>query len=378
MTRFATRGLYRAALLVLALIAGPAMSADISERVTSAGRYLQDAKGLPLYFYARDVAPGVSTCVGDCAKSWPPLQPTAAAVTIATPKDFARIAREGGAEQWAYRGRPLYRYVKDRTPSQPQGDRVGNAWSVAFVPLQTPPGIGLRALFVGRVLVDARGRSLYWRDDERPRDERAAEAECERDCLRHWSVVEAPLLANSVGEFRSATRRDGLQQWTYRGKRLYLARADAHPGDTRGDGVDRVWRLAVLEAAPAPPAWVTVQASDMGEVFADAKGATLYTLGLPIEKIRKTTCDENCIRRNWRLVTPAAGATASGEWTLVEPPALLASPGVKSVWAYKGDVLYTHTRDRGPGAIGGDKWAVGASGGTNGWYPVLRRRDYEE
>ena len=58
MTRFATRGLYRAALLVLALIAGPAMSADISERVTSAGRYLQDAKGLPLYFYARDVAPG--------------------------------------------------------------------------------------------------------------------------------------------------------------------------------------------------------------------------------------------------------------------------------------------------------------------------------
>ena len=164
-----TRGLYRAALLVLALIAGPAMSADISERVTSAGRYLQDAKGLPLYFYARDVAPGVSTCVGDCAKSWSPLQPTAAAVTTATVKDFARIAREGGAEQWAYRGRPLYRYAKDKNPSQPQGDRVGNAWSVAFVPLQTPPGIGLRALFVGRVLVDARGRSLYWRDDERDR-----------------------------------------------------------------------------------------------------------------------------------------------------------------------------------------------------------------
>ncbi|NDD74720.1 MAG: hypothetical protein EBZ40_07055 [Gammaproteobacteria bacterium] len=378
MTRFATRDRYRAAILCFGFFAGQAMAADITERVTPAGRYLQDAKGLPLYFYARDVAPGVSTCVGDCAKSWPPLQPTAAAVTPATIKDFAQIAREGGAEQWAYRGRPLYRYAKDEIPSQPQGDRVGNAWSVAFVPLQTPPGIGLRALFVGRVLVDARGRSLYWRDDERPREERAVEAACERECLRNWSVVEAPLLANAVGEFRPSMRRDGLQQWTYRGKRLYLARADAHPGDTRGDGVDRVWRLAVLEAAPAPPAWVTVQASDMGEVFADAKGATLYTLGLPIEKIRKTTCDENCIRRNWRLVPSSAGATASGEWTLVKPPAVLATPGVKTVWAYKGDVLYTHTRDRGPGAIGGDKWAVGASGGTNGWYPVLRRRDYEE
>ena len=375
MLRAAMRGRYRAGIFCLALIAGLATAADITERVTPAGRYFQDAKGFPLYFYARDVTPGVSTCVGDCAKSWPPLQPASAAPNL---KDFKRIAREGTTEQWAYRGRPLYRYAKDKTPSQPLGDRVGNAWSVAFVPLSTPPGIGLRALFVGRVLVDARGRSLYWRDDERPQDGRAADAECERDCLRNWSVIEAPLLANAVGEFRPAQRRDGLQQWTYRGKRLYLARADAHPGDTRGDGVDRVWRLAVLEAAPALPAWVTVQASDMGEVFADAKGATLYTLGAPLEKIRKTTCDENCIRKSWRLVPPVAGAIASGEWTLIEPPALLATPGVKLVWAYKGDVLYTHTRDRGPGAIGGDKWAVGASGGTNGWYPVLRRRDYEE
>ncbi len=347
----------------------------VTVRETPAGRYLQDARGMPLYFYARDVTPGVSTCNADCAKAWPPLAaPEGAAVSGA----FAPIKREDGSYQWAHRGRPLYRYAKDRGKDAALGDRVGNAWSVALLPVQTPPGIAVRAVYAGRVLVDGRGRSLYWRDDEQPRAGHAPDAECDGDCLRRWAVLEAPLLANAVGDFRIESRGDGVRQWSFRGRRLYLSGADFRPGDVRGEGADKAWRLAVLEPAAPLPAWVTIQASDMGDIFADAKGATLYTLGTPLEKVRQTSCNDACIRKNWRLIAADASAVATGEWTLIDPPAGIAGAEVKRVWAYKGDPLYLHTRDRGPGAIAGDKWAAGAGGGTNAWFPILRRRDYEE
>lgn len=348
---------------------------EISTRSTLAGRYFQDAHGMPLYFYARDVEAGVSVCVADCAKVWPPLTVTPGTSAVG---NFAPIKRDDGSLQWAYRGRPLYRYAKDRSAGVPLGDRVGNAWYVALAPLQTPPGIASRALFSGRVLVDSRGRSLYWRDDETPRDGKAPPAQCERDCLQRWMVLEAPLMANAVGDFQVALRRDGLQQWSFAGRRLYLSAQDFKPGDVRGEGDDRVWHLAMLEAAAPLPAWVKVQASDMGEIFADENGLTLYTLGTPLDKVRQTVCNDACIRKHWRLVVAKENAVPSGEWTIVDPPKGVAGPEVKRVWAYKGDPLYTHTRDRVAGAIGGDKWAAGAAGGTSAWYPVQRRRDYEE
>ena len=54
------------------------------------------------------------------------------------------------------------------------------------------------------------------------------------------------------------------------------------------------------------------------------------------------------------------------------------TPRAGRVWAYKGNPVYTHTRDRGPGRVGGDKWAAGVGGGGGGWIPVPRRRDLEE
>ena len=47
-------------------------------------------------------------------------------------------------------------------------------------------------------------------------------------------------------------------------------------------------------------------------------------------------------------------------------------------WAYKGNAVYTHLRDKEPGAIGGDKWAAGVGGGGGGFIPMTRRRDFEE
>jgi predicted lipoprotein with Yx(FWY)xxD motif len=46
------------------------------------------------------------------------------------------------------------------------------------------------------------------------------------------------------GDYSVVTRDDGSKQWAYRGKPLYFWSKDAKPGDTTGDGVKGVWRVA--------------------------------------------------------------------------------------------------------------------------------------
>ena len=354
-----------------ALAAATAPPAGIGARRTAAGEYLADARGMALYTYAQDSRPGASACNGECAVTWPPLPAPAEASAAG---EWSVIVREDGTRQWAFRGKPLYRFARDAQPGTALGDRVGKAWRVAFTPVALAPGTGLRATYLGRVLVDARGHTLYWRDDEKPAAGRAAEPRCKDECLQVWTPLAAPRLGNRVGDWAPVARTDGTMQWTYEGRPLYLMREDLKPGEARGEGVDGTWRAAALERAPPLPSWLSVQSADMGEVFADAQGLTLYTVAGSLDKIRQTTCNDACIAAFWRLVPAAPGAQGTGDWTIVESPA----GGGARVWAYKGNPVYTHTRDRGPGRVGGDKWAAGVGGGGGGWIPVPRRRDLEE
>jgi predicted lipoprotein with Yx(FWY)xxD motif len=155
-----------AALAALVIIAAPAsatLPADVQIMRSDAGAVLLDARGRVLYTYARDTQPDVSTCVAECAKAWPPL-----AVRDSAPQpvaDWSAITRPDGSRQWAFRGKPLYTYAKDDAPRVALGDRVGQAWRVARIPLRTPPGVAVRSIHLGRALVDARGLTLYWSDD---------------------------------------------------------------------------------------------------------------------------------------------------------------------------------------------------------------------
>lgn len=346
---------------------------DVQIVPNAAGAVLLDARGRVLYTYARDTQPDVSTCVAECAKAWPPLAVGDAASSPGA--EWVAITRPDGSRQWSFRGKPLYTFAKDDAPRVALGDRVGQAWSVARIPLRTPPGVAVRSIHLGRVLVDARGLTLYWSDDEKPRGNEPARPRCEGECLRRWPPLAAPLLANPIGDWKPIDREDGLRQWTYKGRPLYLHLRDLRPGDTLGDGADdRTWQAAALEAAAPLPEWVTVQNADMGEIYADAKGFTLYTQAGSLERIRTLLCRDDCIKQNWRLVPAAKTAKPSGEWTIVASPF---GDGGK-VWAYKGDPLYTHVRDREPGAVGGDKWAAGSGGAGGGWNPIPRRRDYEQ
>ena len=112
-----------AASAALAQTAAPAKVAD-----TSKGKALVDAKGMTLYTFDRDAA-GKSACNGQCAQNWPPLM---AAANASASGDWTVVTRDDGSKQWAYKGKPLYLWVKDTKPGEVTGDGVNNVWHVAM------------------------------------------------------------------------------------------------------------------------------------------------------------------------------------------------------------------------------------------------------
>lgn len=90
---------------------------------------LVGANGMTLYTFDKDAAgSGKSVCNGQCAQNWPPLM---AAGNAAASGDWSVVTRDDGGRQWAYKGKPLYYWVKDQKPGDRSGDGVGNAWRLA-------------------------------------------------------------------------------------------------------------------------------------------------------------------------------------------------------------------------------------------------------
>jgi predicted lipoprotein with Yx(FWY)xxD motif len=94
---------------------------------TAKGKALVDLNGMTLYVFDRDGA-GKSNCDAQCAISWLPL----IADTDAQPTgSFSFITRDDGRKQWAYKGKPLYTWAKDKKPGDATGDGVNNVWHLA-------------------------------------------------------------------------------------------------------------------------------------------------------------------------------------------------------------------------------------------------------
>jgi predicted lipoprotein with Yx(FWY)xxD motif len=91
------------------------------------GEILTDAKGMTLYTYDQDTS-GVTNCYDKCATNWPPLMADAGAKADG---DFTLVERKDGSMQWAYKGLPLYLWIKDSAAGDITGDGVGGVWHVA-------------------------------------------------------------------------------------------------------------------------------------------------------------------------------------------------------------------------------------------------------
>lgn len=114
--------------LAAVLASGCAMTGGGGPAQVSEG-VLVSPGGLSLYTFDMDPAGGgKSACNGPCATNWPPLL----AAMDATPHgDWSIVHRDDGRLQWAYKGKPVYRWAKDTKPGDRSGDGFKSVWHLA-------------------------------------------------------------------------------------------------------------------------------------------------------------------------------------------------------------------------------------------------------
>lgn len=114
--------------LAAALLGGCAtMYGDAPATVTDGA--LTGKNGMTLYTFDRDTTgSGKSMCNGPCATNWPPLLAGADAKASG---DYSIVTRDDGQKQVAYKGKPLYYWVKDAKPGDRTGDGFNNVWRTA-------------------------------------------------------------------------------------------------------------------------------------------------------------------------------------------------------------------------------------------------------
>lgn len=103
--------------------------APVKVYTADSGKILTNKERMSLYTFSKD-SQNVSACYDDCAKKWPPLTAQKGDVGYG---DLGVIARKDGTYQWAYRGSPLYTWVKDAQPGDVTGDKVNNVWHLIHI-----------------------------------------------------------------------------------------------------------------------------------------------------------------------------------------------------------------------------------------------------
>jgi predicted lipoprotein with Yx(FWY)xxD motif len=236
---------------------------------------------------------------------------------------------------------------------------------------------------LGTYLVDPEGMALYIFLNDEPG---SGESSCYDQCEENWPVFSAgePLtLPDGVpGELGTIERTDGTTQVTYNGWPLYYWAADQAPGDVTGQGVGDVWFVAVPtegdaipgvgvpEASPmaSPEATpvagdgttvLTADDADLGTIFTDAEGMTLYIFLNDEPGSGESACYDQC-EENWPVFWADEPLTlpdgVPGELGTIER-----TDGTTQV-TYNGWPLYYWAADQAPGdATGqgvGDVWYV--------------------
>lgn len=115
--------------LTASMLGGCAALGPDSSPVRISQGMLVGTNDMTLYTFDRDVAgSGKSVCNGPCATNWPPLL---AADDSRSQGGYSIITRDDGKKQWAFKGKPLYFWIKDSKPGDSTGEGVNGVWRVA-------------------------------------------------------------------------------------------------------------------------------------------------------------------------------------------------------------------------------------------------------
>lgn len=117
------------AAMILALGLSACASTAYRSPASTSNGVLTGPNGMTLYTFDKDAAgSGKSVCNGPCAGNWPPLY---AAEGDSASGDYSVITRDDGKKQWAFKGKPLYYWVKDQKPGDMTGEGFNNVWRTA-------------------------------------------------------------------------------------------------------------------------------------------------------------------------------------------------------------------------------------------------------
>ncbi len=107
-----------------------AAGADMNVSSSSAGQIVVDSKGMSLYFFTKDVKDsGTSACTEACLTAWPIFTTTSDAPTVeGVTGTVGTIASPDGKKHVTLNGMPLYYYAKDKAPGDVTGQGVGGVW----------------------------------------------------------------------------------------------------------------------------------------------------------------------------------------------------------------------------------------------------------
>lgn len=227
---------------------------------TLLGHVLVDARtGTTLYHFAED-EPGNAVCAADCTRNWIPQKAPFVAVAKG---DWTIFERGDGIRQWAYKGKPAYRYAGDLAPGDARGHEAEFAKWQAFILEPLPPlpsWVTVQASDAGLILADSAGRTLYGRTLARLRGQNLGLAASQSvrpgyempgagrttDCVEcprsYWSPVLAKAGDKSFGNWSIVKRGDGKLHWAFKGEPLYTHARDTWRGALNGvRSGDRSW-----------------------------------------------------------------------------------------------------------------------------------------
>ncbi len=105
-------------------------AAEMKVASSSAGQIVVDSKGMSLYFFTKDVKDsGKSACVDACLAAWPIFTTTSDAPAVeGVTGTVGTITSPDGKKHVTLNGMPLYYYAKDKAPGDVTGQGVGSVW----------------------------------------------------------------------------------------------------------------------------------------------------------------------------------------------------------------------------------------------------------